>query len=572
MTKGSASSRRGSLFLRFFALPFLGVGLFMGWLMLSTVWDWAVMQSWQEVPVQIVHLEMARGQRSDATTWEVKARYRYEWRGRLYSGDRVAINSGSDNIGQYWPELHAHLSPYLNGDYYPGYLDPDDPERSVLVRDLRWGRLGFYLIFVLTFGGAGLGMLWFARFQGAKTREQEQLQQLYPAEPWKQREDWAANQIRPSSGPILVISMIFAFFWNLVSAPAWFFVPELLAKRDLKGLLVAIFPLVGVGLAVWAARSWVRWRRFGKARLQLKTLPAKIGGFLQGEIDTHTMLLPPEGFTAILNCIRRRTSGSGKNRSTHETILAQEESPIPLQLLRRGVNGTIIPLHIPVPRGGSPWDDTNPSDQTLWRLEVRAEVPGVDYLVHFEIPVFSYAPAQSHQDPPFPREESDLQSFASKEKIRISSEPGGELRIVAPMARRLGAALGLTAFTAIWSGFLWFMLAQKAPLIFSLLFGFFELILIVATLDLWFTRTVITVDTHGLRRRSGLFGIGRTKTWTRDNIKSFHVERGMQAGNKLYQTIKLHTAQGSKKSLLRRISSRRHAEQLIARLRAHLQT
>jgi len=56
MTQNAKSPRRGSLFLRFFALPFFGVGLFMGWLVLSTLWDWSVMQSWQEVPVQIVHL------------------------------------------------------------------------------------------------------------------------------------------------------------------------------------------------------------------------------------------------------------------------------------------------------------------------------------------------------------------------------------------------------------------------------------------------------------------------------------------------------------------------------------
>ena len=60
----------------------------------------------------------------------------------------------------------------------------------------------------------------------------------------------------------------------------------------------------------------------------------------------YDSLLPPEGFTVTLNCIRKLTSGSGKNRSTHETILAQEETLIPLQMLRRGVGGTIIPLQL----------------------------------------------------------------------------------------------------------------------------------------------------------------------------------------------------------------------------------
>jgi len=500
----------------------------------------------------------------------VKAGYRYEWNGHHYFGERVAINGGSDNLGNYWPELHRRLTPYLNDDLFPAYLDPDHPERSVLIRELRWGRLGFYLIFVVTFGGAGVGMFWLSRYLGSKTAAQQQLQRLYPDEPWKQREDWAANQIRPSSGPILVISMIFAVFWNLVSAPTWFFIPELLAKHDLKALLVAIFPLVGIGLLVWAARSWVRWKRFGKGRLQLTSLPAKIGGALQGEVATYTSLRPPAGFTATLSCIRRRTSGSGKNRSTHESILAQEHIVVPLQQVRRGVGGTVVPLQIPIPHGGSPWSDSNPSDRTLWRLEVRAENPGVDYLVHFEVPVFSYAPAGPLASEPVIEETADLQRFAHMEKLQLAVEPGGVLRIVAPMARRPGAALGLTTFTAIWSGFLWFMVVQGAPFIFPLLFGFFELIFVVLTLDLWFTRTVISVSPDGLQRRSGLFGIGRRRTWAQDEIKSFHIERGMQAGNKLYQTIKLLNRQGNKKTLLNRLTSRKHAEQLIAQITKHL--
>jgi len=570
MKKDASSSRRGSLFLRFFALPFLGVGLFMGWLLLSTVWDWAMMHDWQEVPVQIVHLELEQGKSDDTTTWEVTASYRYEWNERVYFGERVAINSGSDNIGDYWPELYRHLRPYLNGDLFPAYLDPDHPERTVLVRELRWGRLGFYLIFVVTFGGAGAGMIWFSRYLGNKSAAQQQLQQLYPDQPWKQREDWAANQIRPSSGPILVISMIFAVFWNLLSAPTWFFIPELAGKHDPKVLLVAIFPLAGIGLAIWAARSWVRWRRFGKGRLHLTSLPVQVGGILRGEIVTHTSLLPPEGFTVTLNCIRKLTSGSGKNRSTHETILAQEETLIPLQMLRRGVGGTIIPLQLPVPRNGAPWNDRNPDDQTMWRLEVRAENPGVDYLVHFEVPVFSYAPDQAIESEPLIKDDSDLQQFARRERLRLNVEPGGRLRIVAPMARRTGAALGLSTFTAIWSGFLWFMIQQGAPLIFPLLFGLFELVFVIAALDLWFTRTVISVGDEGLQRKSGLFGLGRTNTWTPDEIKSFHIERGMQAGNKLYQTIKLQTRQGNQKTLLRRLSSRQQAEQLIAQIENHL--
>ena len=119
--------------------------------------------------------------------------------------------------------------------------------------------------------------------------------------------------------------------------------------------------------------------------LELATLPAPVGHALEGTVRTPTGLRPPEGFRVVLSCIRRVTSGSGRNRSTTETVLWQEERRVPRDGRRRA-GGVRHPAPTPcrATRAGA-------SDRVLWRLEVIGEVPGVDYAAAFEVPVFRTA-------------------------------------------------------------------------------------------------------------------------------------------------------------------------------------
>ena len=96
----------------------------------------------------------------------------------------------------------------------------------------------------------------------------------------------------------------------------------------------------------------------------------------------------PGGAALRLACVRRTTLGTGKSRRTHETVLWEGKSELAAGRLGRGVRGTQIPAAFEIPEAPPPSDDSRPDDTVLWRLEVRAELPGPDFLTHFEVPVF----------------------------------------------------------------------------------------------------------------------------------------------------------------------------------------
>jgi len=158
--------------LALFALPFAAGGLGMLVLgVLPTLYDWGRMRVWTPVPATLTSasLETSRGRKS--TTYGVSASYRYQVAGRDYEGQRVAIGSGHDNIGDFQQELGERLeAAQREGRTVPAWVNPSDPREAVLDRSLRAGLQLFKMLFVVVFGGVGVGMLygaWRGRHGGA---------------------------------------------------------------------------------------------------------------------------------------------------------------------------------------------------------------------------------------------------------------------------------------------------------------------------------------------------------------------------------------------------------------------
>ena len=102
--------RRGAGWLMLFALPFaaVGVGAFLwsGW----TLLEWREIAAWAPVPAEIIDVDLEEHTDSEGdTTYEATATYRYEYAGTSYEGTRVAIDTGSDNIGRFQQELYHEL-------------------------------------------------------------------------------------------------------------------------------------------------------------------------------------------------------------------------------------------------------------------------------------------------------------------------------------------------------------------------------------------------------------------------------------------------------------------------------
>ncbi len=158
-TTTSIKARPGCLNL--LALPFAAVSLGMLGLLLWTCYDYMAVQRWQETPATIVHAELKANSDSDGgTTYQATAEYRYRYRERNYTGTRVSLHSGSDNIGYFHKNVHRELKQYQqSGQPFRCYVNPDRPAEAILYRTLRWEMIGFYSLFVVAFGAVGFGLL-----------------------------------------------------------------------------------------------------------------------------------------------------------------------------------------------------------------------------------------------------------------------------------------------------------------------------------------------------------------------------------------------------------------------------
>jgi len=428
-----------------------------------------------------------------------------------------------------------------------------------------WAQAGFLGIFALTFGGVGLGGI--AAVLAGRRRVEEGLarEARYPDAPWLWREDWASRRITDASRTEMWSAWIFTALWNLVSIPsAALAVRAALNEGNRAALIALFFPAVGMGLLVWAARATLRYRRYGVSRLDLATLPAVVGHSLEGTLRTPDGLHPAEGFRLVLTCIRRATTGSGDDRSTSETVLWQEEQ-------QAACAGVTIPVEFAIPADAAPCDPGKASDRTLWRLDVTADVPGVDYAATFEVPVFRTAESDR------PLTEAERAAVARSalpgdyrqppgSPIRVSTTRRGT-EIYYPPARNPGVAAGLTVFLGIWAAAIWATISFDAPLIFPLVFGLFGLLLLIVALDQWLGVMRVTAGDGTVVVATGWVVPGRERTLRAADVAEVTTRIASQAGRTPYYDITLVTAAGRRVAVGGGIRDKREAEWLAGMIR-----
>jgi hypothetical protein len=313
-------------------------------------------------------------------------------------------------------------------------------------------------------------------------------------------------------------------------------------------LLGFIFPLVGIGLLVWAGRAFIRWKKYGDSVFEMSSLPGVVGGKLEGRILTSVAIDTASGFELTLNCVHRVTKGSGDSRSTSESILWQQQQHLDRELLDYDPTRASIPV---IPYDTQPTEERTDDDEILWRLEVGAETAGVDYAAKFDVPVFKTADSQADFELEGGPEESyqssqDPVALLASEGIRKEFQPTGGYTLIFPAARHKGAAFGLTAFFVLWTAITVGLLFSDAPLLFPIVFGLFDLLMLWAVLDIWFERRRLEVRDDRLLLSGGIFGQGKTREIPRGQITAIRPIRGMQAGNKLYYRIEVTTLDGKK--------------------------
>ena len=552
-----------------FALPFAIVGVVMAYFTAMALWEWYDAQGWIETPATILEAKLVEHSGDDGATHEATARYRYTYAGQQYESERVAIHGGADNIGSYQRDIGAELEQIKrDGKPFRCFVNPGQPSEALLFRDLRPGMLAIKAMFGLIFGGVGFGIIGGMIFLKRSGAEQEVLEQAHPDEPWKWQEDWAAGMIKSNRGAGAVGLTLFALFWNAIS---WTVFGAFMMSDEPDEwwamLFVSLFPLVGLCLAGGAVYLWLAYRRWGISTFEMAEVPGVVGGKLAGVVHAPGGLKPAEGFAVTLSCIRKVESGSGEDRSTRDDILWQTDAVIIRELVEDDPTATIIPVEFYIPYSTQPTDDDS---RTRWEVGVHAKVPGIDYRAEFVVPVFR-TPESSSEAAPV----NTIAEYKAPDTIEgaltrcgaiVERNAPDNLRMVFPRARNLGVAIFTTVFLVIWTGAIVAMIHFGAPLLFPIVFGLFELLMLWVFMEVWFRRSTVEVVGKRLEAQSSYFGWGAPRSFSLEDVVRFHVEKGMQSGNKHYYRVVLVAADDKDYNLCQGIAGRSSAERIAREL------
>lgn len=431
--------------------------------------------------------------------------------------------------------------------------------------------------------GATLPMAGWAIFMAQSRSKQAMHQQdrrreFYPKSPWMWREDWSQGRVQSATRSSMVSMWAFALVWNLICSFVLVFVP--VGNAPTAGVVaLMLFAVAGLYLLLLAVRLTLRWEKYGKTWFDLGTLPGVVGKELRGTIHVKFPQLPREGVQIKLSCVNRTVSGSGRDRSTSEKILWREECVLPPEKIQGGPAGSAIPVAFKIPSDALESNTENPDNSVIWCLQADAKTPGVDYQDIFEVPVFCTAASTAGTVRQEPGEVSaSTPAAAPLEKppddgIVVRQSPSGGMEYEFSAARNVGMAFGTSIFLVIFSMVVWFIIHLKTPLIFPIVFGAFDVILLFKVLTLWMGTSKMAMGTDRVKLQRGLLGVGPTREVEFSQIAGILMPIGMQSGERSgtpYYEIRLRLNDGKEVMVAEGIRSKPEAEWLVARLKTEI--
>jgi hypothetical protein len=404
-----------------FGLLFAGGGLFIfSETGLPTWKSWYAMQSWEPDNAQLLEVSGDENQ--------TLARYRYHFNGNWYQGDRVYVAEFNDNIGSY----HADLRDRLRNQFHKNgiiqiWVNPADPQQSVIDRNMRWGLFalmsGFCSIFILIGLFVGYATIrsrknqssfkrpsllalreeWkhkshdpefnhnFLEFYQSRIAElNQQARDKSSNIDWQARKDWSSSTIASQARKGALVIWGFAIVWNAICVPFLFVLPGELEKGKYAALFILLFPVVGLFLIYKALQSALEYRRFGKVPLLMDPYPGAIGGHMGGKIQVSQLKYqlvsaPSTEISVRLECVYTYISGSGRSRSRREDIKWAEQGTPRVQASMRGVE---ISFRFSLPDNLPEADVEQTGSYHFWRLSLNANIEGVDLNRQYNVPIF----------------------------------------------------------------------------------------------------------------------------------------------------------------------------------------
>lgn len=381
---------------------------------------------------------------------------------------------------------------------------------------------------------------------------------------WHEQKKWRGGKVKSANLRNLIFLGFFAVFWNAIS---WAVIIKTGQLRQMAGSdrLILLFPAIGVLVIASLIYQLIRQFRFGTSVFEMNPKPGVIGGTVGGVIHIPKHIEPKDGFELTLSSIHRYSSGSGDNSSTKEDILWQDRKIIERGQLISDTTCSDIPVLF-----GVPYESQKTTVASgygyVWRLDIKAALPGVDYAAQFEIPVLQTATS----DPNFKHESvvssgyekrvSDDERLSGCRVIVEPSETGG-LRVACPLGRNIGG--GIVSLTIGLSAAAFVVMAfSGAGLVFGGLIGFIAL---AGGLDLLFWKSDIDISGNEIHIHNGFFGL-KSRRLNTSEVVQIESSQSCSTNNSVWFAVKLRPAVGKPITLAKGVPDERTAKLLCKRI------
>ena len=355
------------------------------------------------------------------------------------------------------------------GCFAAGGILFDEHQNDLLFRLLMAG------FFLLVFGGVGVFLI---RHALKKTNLQQELDKI-------RREGIASDQ-KSGHKHMTIFGLVF-------SLPGLLIMVIGLVKGEAGALAGIPFALVGLGLYAYGNKQKRTYQVIGPTVLKPDPLPPVTGHQLGGRFSLSAK--PRNGLTLRLSCLHTYSSGSGDNRTTHTSVLHQQETRAYIETDSAGQQQIQFLFELPadVPESGN----ESYKGTVSWQLAAEGQVttarkvPGtqiaelMEFKRTWDLPVLSPVLAEAlgialtQSDIAIPeqhqqetRAEQRQEAVASVERqIDMTTLPSGTTEIISEAGRNksmwgillaIGAVFGCVGLFLLYQatqegGGLWFM-------------------------------------------------------------------------------------------------------------------
>ncbi|MDN3648034.1 DUF3592 domain-containing protein [Reinekea marina] len=542
-----------------FSLPFLGIGVgFLLFSIIPTIYIGVSAPFWDTVPAKLIsaNLEVSHG---DSTTYLATARYQYQFLGQEYISDRVGISSSNDNIGDWQYDKGRELEWLLSkGRNIEAVVNPRKPHQSYLYPEIRWGLVGFKMIFVVVFGGFGALL-----FVGSIIKKPNTVIVEKSGDD-KVIQSAQSKPIYSSARLTLWVYLGMSVVISMLSFPVVFAFQDEWSSGNKLIVLALIFPAISVFCIFATVREAWRLKKIGRSPLIMSPFPAGIGGYLGAKVLFNTDYDSLARYQVSLNCIHKYTTRSGSKSETKEVTRWHEEGFAYIE--RAQNNKTLLRFNINIP---SKLPQTSEgSDYHFWRLNIERISAGVKIKRSFTVPVHEVENAQPTHQYLAAEHPAMLELSVDRIDQLNAKDNGTEFEVWFPRFSRIGERLASFLFGSVFVGSGYGVHLAGGPFIFPLIFipigGLFALHSLVTFL----TEFRVMVRAEGVFRRSSLVGVyKKLKSLPVDSIASVDIQKAATwetsgANKRHYYSVQAKPKQGKGILLIDKVEGKESAEMI----------